>query len=168
MERSGIANRLAEASDLRNPKMNIMVTAIVLVCVTALVLIWAKRQASGVNDYFCNAAKVWIFMKTEDAKIAAIAAAKVAGTRQRESMLNYLSGMASDLDRDFPDDPVMRRHSRRLLRLREEISAKKWTATDAAEEKDRLSLINSDYLKALNKADAKIFVRQYPDFFKYG
>lgn len=145
--------------------MNIIVIAIVLVCIVSVVLIWAKRQASGINDYFCNAVKVWIFMIKEDAKIAAIAAAKVAAEKQRESMLNYLSGMASDLDRDFPDDPIMRRHSRRLLSLKEEIAAKNWTTMDAAEEKDRLSKINPDYLKALNKADANIFVRQYPDFF---
>ena len=149
--------------------MNIIIIAIVLVCITvAVVLIWAKRQASGVNDYFCNAVKVWIFMIKEDAKIAAIAAAKVAGEKQRESMLNYLSGMASDLDNNFPDDPVMRRHSGRLLSLKKEIEARNWTTMDAAEEKDRLYEINPDYLKALNKADAKIFVRQYPEFFKHG
>ena len=149
--------------------MNIIVIAIVIVCITAVVvLIWAKRQASGVNDYFCNAVKVWIFMIKEDAKIAAIAAAKVAGEKQRESMLNYLSGMASDLDNNFPDDPVMRRHSGRLLSLKKEIEARNWTTMDAAEEKDRLYEINPDYLKALNKADAKIFVRQYPEFFKHG
>jgi ribonuclease HII len=148
--------------------MNVIIIVIALVCIVAVVLIWAKRQASGVNDYFCNAVKVWIFMIKEDAKIAAIAAAKVAGEKQRESMLNYLSGMASDLERGFPDDPVMRRHSRRLLSLREEIAAKNWTMLDAAEEKNRLFEINPDYLKALNKADAKIFVRQYPDFFKSG
>ena len=107
-------------------------------------------------------------MVKKDAKIAAIAAAKVAAKKQRESMLNYLSGMSSDFDRDFPDDPVMKRHSKRLLSLKEEIAAKNWTITDSAEEKDRLSEINPDYLNALNKADAKIFVRQYPDFFKLG
>ena len=149
--------------------MNIIVIAIVIVCITAVVvLIWAKRQASGVNDYFCNAVKVWIFMIKEDAKIAAIAAAKVAGEKQRESMFNYLSGMASDLERDFPDDPVMRRHSGRLLSLKKEIEAHNWTTMDAAKEKDRLANINPDYLTALNKADANIFVRRYPDFFKHG
>lgn len=65
----------------------------VLVCIIAAVVIWAKRQASGVNDYFCNAVKVWIFMIKEDAKIAAISAAKVAGEKQRESMIAYLSGI---------------------------------------------------------------------------
>ena len=148
--------------------MNIIVIAIALVCIIAVVLIWAKRQASGVNDYFCNAVKVWIFMIKEDAKIAAIAAAKVAGEKQRESMLNYLSCMASDLDRDFPNDPVMRRHSGRLLSLKKEIEAHNWTTMDAAKEKNRLADINPDYLTALNKADANIFVRQYPDFFKHG
>lgn len=148
--------------------MNIIIIAIVLVCIIAIVLIWAKRQASGINDYFRYAVKVWIFMIKEDAKIAAIAAAKVAGAKQRESMLNYLTAMASDLERDFPDDPVMRRHSRRLLNLKVEIAAHNWTTKDAAEEKDRLSQINPDYLKALNKANANIFISQYPDFFKHG
>ncbi|NHZ84854.1 MAG: hypothetical protein GWP19_03120 [Planctomycetia bacterium] len=148
--------------------MNIIVIAIVLVCFTAVALIWIKRQTSGVNDYFCNAVKVWIFMIKEDAKIAAIAAAKVANEKQRRSMLIYLSGMALDLGRDFPNDPVMKRHSGRLLSLKKEIAAHNWTIMDATKEKDKLAEINSDYLKALNKADAKIFVRQYPDFFKYG
>jgi hypothetical protein len=148
--------------------MNIIIIVIVVVCIIAVVIFWAQRQALGVNDYFCNAVKVWIFMMKEDAKIAAIAAAKVAAEKQRESMLNYLSGMASDLEREFPNDPVMRRHSERLLSLKKEIAAKNWTTKDAAEEKDRLFEINQDYLKALNKADAKIFVRQYPDFFKHG
>lgn len=146
----------------------IIVIAVILVCIIAAVLIWAKRQASGVNDYFCNAVKVWIFMIKEDAKIAAIAAAKVAGEKQRESMIAYLFGMASELERDFPDDPVMRRHSGRLLSLKKEIEAHNWTTVDAAKEKDKLADINADYLTALNKADANIFVRQYPEFFKHG
>ena len=148
--------------------MNITIIAIVSICIIAIVLIWGKRQASGINDYFRYAVKVWIFMIKEDAKVAAIAAAKVAGAKQRESMLNYLTAMASDLERDFPDDPVMRRHIRRLSSLKEEIAAHNWTTQDAADEKDRLSEINPDYLKALNKANANIFIRQYPDFFKHG
>lgn len=148
--------------------MNIIIIAIILVCIIAVVLLWAKKQSSGVYNYFCNAVKIWIYMIKEDAKIAAIAAGKVASEKQRESMLNYLSDQALNLERSFPDDPVMRRHSRRLLSLKEDIAAKNWTIIDAAEAKDRLSEINPDYLKALNKADANIFVRQYPDFFKYG
>jgi hypothetical protein len=148
--------------------MNITIISIVLVCIIAIVLIWTKRQSSGVTDYFRYAVKVWAYMVNEDAKIAAIAAAKVAGTRQKRIMLSYLTAMASDLEKHSPDDPVMKKHCRRLLDLKEEIASHDWTIKDAAEEKDKLSKVNPDYLKALNKADANIFIRQYPDFFKYG
>ncbi len=44
------------------------------------------------------------------------------------------------------------------------IAAQKWTMMDVAKEKDRLAEINPDYLKTLNKTNARIFIRQYPDF----
>lgn len=148
--------------------MTILTIVIIIAVIITIVLIWSNRQGLGVNDYFRYAVRVWIFIKREDAKIAALAAAKVADVKLRESMLNFLSAMASDFEKMFPNQPEWERHRGRLLKLAEEITARNWTIQDAAEEKNRLSQINPEYLKALNKADAKVFIRQYPDFFKYG
>ena len=149
--------------------MNIfIISAIGLVCLLVIVLVWIKKQASNINQYFCNAALVWLFRDDEDAKIAAIAASKLATEKQRESLLNYLSGMALDFEQNFPDDPTKKKHRRMLLKLKGEISAKDWTMEDVVEEKNRLAMVNQDYLQALNKADANVFVRKYPDFFKQG
>ncbi len=145
--------------------MNIILIAILLVCIIAIILIWVMRQTSSINDYFCNAVKVWVFMNKKDAKIAAVAAAKVADGKQRKSMLKYLSKLAADLDSTITNKS---KYSGKVLSLKKEIAAHNWTIMDAAIEKDRLAEINPNYLKALNKADARIFVRQYPDFFKFG
>jgi hypothetical protein len=143
--------------------MNIVIIAIILFCIIAIVLIWAKRHSSDINDYFVNAVRVYILLDKEDAKIAALAAAKVAGAKQRESMVNYLIGMESDVAREFPDHSAM---TTKLFFLKERICAANWNMRDIVEEKNRLADYNPAYLKALNKADANIFVRKYPDLFK--
>ena len=89
----------------------------------------------------------------KEAKIAALASSKVAGKQQRNAMLKHLSKMASDLEINSHEDPVMRRHSKRLSRLYEEIASYDWTTIEAAEEKQRLYECNPELLEALNKAD---------------
>ncbi|HHT9150929.1 MAG TPA: hypothetical protein ACFYEG_05795 [Candidatus Wujingus californicus] len=120
---------------------------------------------SGINDYFVNAVHAWIWGIYKEAEVAALAAAKVAGKEQRKSMLDHLSQMASRLQKNFPEDLTMKRHGRRLLNLYEEIASRDWTVIDADEEKQRLHECNPELLKALNKADANIFVRLYPILF---
>jgi hypothetical protein len=120
---------------------------------------------SGINDYFVNAVHAWIWGIYKEAKVAALAAAKVASKEQRKSMLDHLNRMASRLQKNYPEDPKMRRHSKRLLNLYKEIADRDWTVLDADEEKQRLHECKPELLEALNKADANIFVRLYPILF---
>lgn len=120
---------------------------------------------SGINDYFVNAVYAWIWGVYKEAKVAPLAAAKVGSKQQRNSMVDHLTRMASRLQKNFPEDPTIRRHTKRLLNLYEEITSRDWTVIDADEEKQRLYKCNPELLEALNKADPNIFVRLYPVLF---
>lgn len=163
--------------------MNIVVIIIVLICIVAVAIVFANRQASGINNYgeatdrsdrdiaadinnyFANAITVYALKNHEDAKKAAFAAAKVVASIQRKSMISYLEGMASDIIQIVPSKLEAELIAVRLRALRIEIELKDWTIDDIREEKERLSEINPEYLDALNKADPDVFVRKHPDLF---
>jgi hypothetical protein len=136
----------------------------------AAVLVWMKSQSKSVNDYFLNAAKVYAFTGSQDARIAALAAAKVAAGIQRNSMLTYLRAMASDLKQMSESEsefkPFADQFSKAATELEEELSVKDWTISDIRAQKEELGKANPDYLNALNKGDASVFVRKFPHLFK--
>jgi hypothetical protein len=142
----------------------------VLVILIAAVLVWMKSQPKSINDYFCNAAKVYAFTGSQDARIAALAAAKVAAGTQRNSMLAYLRGMASDLKQMSESEsefkPFADQFFEAAAELEKEISEKDWTISDIRVQKEELGKANPDYLNALNKGDASVFVRRFPHLFK--
>lgn len=119
-----------------------------------------KGQAEAINDYFTDGAKLYAFLSNEDAGVAALTAAKVAATIQRESMIDYCNGFASDLEEMAPQV------SQKLRALASECSQKDWSMSDVVEAKNELAKINPDMLKALNTADGQYFRRTFPDFFR--
>ena len=144
-----------------------MMTWVVIVAVLAAILVWTiwsmKRHASRINDYFHNALTVYVFLGEEDAKIAALAAAKVAAGLQRQSMVTVLDHLARDL-RDAPDTKFQA-VSATLLELKTQIISKDWTLGDVMEEKRHLQALNPEYMIALEKADARVFSRRHPSLF---
>jgi len=148
----------------------LVVVISILVVLIAAVLLRMKSEAKRINDYFCNAVTVYAFTGGQDARIAAVAAAKVAAAAQRNSMLAYLRGMASDLKQMSESEPEFRSLADQFVeaaaRLEKDISVKNWTISDIREQKEELAKVNPDYLNALNKADPSVFARKLPHLFK--
>ena len=140
-----------------------------IVALIVVVLVRMKSHSKRINDYFCNAVRVYAFTNSPDAKIAAVAAAKVAAGVQRNSMLAYLRGMASDLremgESDSDLKPLADQFVETAAELEKEISVKDWTIRDIRVQKEELRKANPDYLNALNRADPSVFARKFPRLF---
>ena len=154
--------------------MKIIVLAFVTV-LTIIVLIfffWVKSQLKKLNEYFCNAFKVYAFTNSRDAKLAALTAAMVADKEQCHSMLGNLHDITSDLLNTNVNDPdfatFVEQFIFKAVELEREISAKDWTHSDIISQKDELGKMNPEYLNALNKCDPQVFKRNYPHLFKLG
>ena len=148
--------------------VNTLIILLLLVAgaAVAIILIKMLRHSQRINGYFTNAVRVYLWMEEEDAKIAALAASKVAAGKQRGSMLNHLDTLTSDSTKLLHAVPELQRLISKLSELQVEITAKDWTIKDIVQEKQRLMDYNPSYLSALEKADANVFVRKYPDLFK--
>ncbi len=81
---------------------------LILVGLIGEVLLWMKSQSKRINAYFCNSVRVYSFAGSQVAKVAAITTAKVAAGPQRNSMLDYLLGMASDLQQMSDNEPELK------------------------------------------------------------
>lgn len=136
--------------------------------VAVAILVWTiarmKRHAARINDYFTNALTVYVFLGEEDAKIAALAAAKVAAPLQRQSMVTVLDHLACDM-RGVPDTKCQAASSI-LLDLKTQIISKDWTLHDVMEEKRHLRNLNPAYMIALERADDQVFARRHPELFR--
>jgi len=148
----------------------LIVLIAIIVVLIVLFLARMKSQSKRINDYFCNAIRVYAFTSNPDAKIAAVTAAKVAAGVQRNSMLGYLRGMASDLKQMSESESDLKELTDQFVdvaaELEKEISAKDWTIRDIRAQKEELGNINAEYLNALNRCDPFVFARKFPDLFK--
>jgi len=136
----------------------------------AVYIIRWKSHAKRINEYFCNAVRIFALTNDEDARIAIVTSAKVAAKKQRSSMVKYLQTMASDLQKMSNNEsklkPLTDNFIESLIDLGEEISSREWTKSDINKQKEKLGNINSEYLVALDKADPTIFARKHPQLFK--
>jgi hypothetical protein len=123
------------------------------------------KHSKKINDYFFNAVRVYALRGEEDAGCAALIAAKVAGKNQRQSMIENLSKMASNVMKNFPDKNTRKSVADRILFLKGEVENKAWNSRDFREEKGKLSKINPEYLSCLNRSDPSVFKRKYPNLF---
>ena len=115
---------------------------------------------AAINDYFCDAALLYAWEIDQVAGVAALTAAKVAAGAQRESMVNYAVGIASDCRTENPTA------SNNLLTLCEAIREKDWAMRDITAAKSELHALDKDMATALDKSDGQYFRRVFPNFFK--
>lgn len=148
----------------------LVITICTLAVLAVGLVLWGRRRSARLNDYFCNAVKVYGFTGNEHAKIAAVVVATVARGRQREGMILYLRRVAADLTEQSGEDSSHRafasQFAQKALELEREILTKGSRIAEIAAEKKKLGRANSEYLKALNKFDPSVFVRLYPHLFK--
>jgi hypothetical protein len=88
--------------------------------------------------------------------MAALAAAKKASRDQRASMVNHLQSFAVDEDENL---------AVALNELAEEIASRDWTVHDAVAEGAALAQFDKEYAIALDRFDASIFRRRFPNVF---
>ncbi len=122
---------------------------------------WFK--SAWLNDYFCDAALVYVFTENEAAKLAALAAGKTAAGEQRNSMILYLRGMSSDMREET--SPELMQASTRLNELEADLSKKNWTLKDIMQAKNLLSKADPAALAALNQSDSSYFRTKFPQIF---
>ena len=134
-----------------------------LILITVAVLLWMKRGAESINDYFFDAAIVYAFAGAEAEKVAAVTAGKVAAEEQRASMIAFLRGAASDTELEKVADGHLVR--RRLLEVADRIAAKDWTIEDVRVQKAFLKKVNPEYLTALNNFNPRVFRKKWPSLF---
>ncbi len=122
-------------------------------------------RSKRINDFFANAVKVYALKGEEDARCAAIAAAKASSKRQRKSMIALLTKMSVNVMQSYPDKGVRKSLADRLLSMKKDIEIKDWDLGDVKEEEKKLAKINEEYRFCLNRVDPSIFKRKYPSLF---
>ena len=123
------------------------------------------RRSQAMSEFFINAVRVYALKGEEDARCAAIAAAKAARKKQRKSMMASLSKMAENATRNGPAQDAFKALAYRLTLLKKDLTSKDWKARDFEKEKDRLSQLNEEYLSCLKRFDSSVFSRKYPQLF---
>ena len=123
------------------------------------------RHSKGVMDYFSDAVRIYAFKAEEDARWAAVVAAKVAGKKQRKSMIGQLAQMTSNVLKNYPNKPARKTLAERIVSLREEIESRNGKSRDAREAEEKLLKLNEEYLYSLRHGDSSIFRRKHPQCF---
>ena len=116
-------------------------------------------------DYFSDAVRIYAFKAEEDARWAAVAAAKIAGKKQRKFMIDHLSQMTSNVLKNYPNKPARKALAERMVSLREEIASSNGNPRYAREVEEKLFKLNEEYLSSLRHGDASIFRRKHPQCF---
>ena len=123
------------------------------------------RHSKGVMDYFSDAVRIYAFKTEEDARWAAVVAAKVAGKKQRKFMIDHLAQMTSNVLKNYPNKPARKTLAERIASLREEIESRNGNPRDAREAEEKLLKLNEEYLYSLRHGDSSIFRRKHPQCF---
>lgn len=119
-----------------------------------------SEYAGQINSYFVNAVEAWIFADDDAARLSALTAAKVTGSIQRQSLVEYLTGMAGDWA--FAAPGHRNAVAMRLRTLALEISERNWDIPDAISAKRALFSVDEEYGRALDEADPEVFHRRHP------
>ena len=123
------------------------------------------RHSKGVTQYFCDAVRIYVFKNEEDARCAALAAAKMAGKKQKKFMVDQLSHMISNVLKNFPNKPIRKNLADRLLSLQAQIISGNGKSRDVREAEERLLKLNEEYFFSLRQADSSVFRRKHPQCF---
>jgi len=123
------------------------------------------RHSQGVMDYFSDAVRIYVFKGDEDARWAAVAAAKIAGKKQKKLMIDQLSHMMTNVLKNYPNKPARKNLADRLLYLQKEIESGNGNSGAAREAEEKLLKLNEEYFSSLRHADSSIFRRKHPKCF---
>ena len=123
------------------------------------------RHSQGVMDYFSDAVRIYAFKAEEDARWAAVVAAKIAGKKQRKFMIGHLAQMTSNVLKNYPNKPARKTLADRIVSLREEIESSNGNPREAREAEEKLLKLNEEYLYSLRHGDSSIFRRKHPKCF---
>lgn len=123
------------------------------------------RHSKGVTEYFSDAVRIYAFKGEEDARWAAVVAAKMAGKKQRKSMIDRLAQMNSNVLKNYPNKPTRKILVDRISSLQDEIESKNRNPRYAVEAEKKLSELNGEYLYCLCQGDSTVFRRKHPQCF---
>ena len=123
------------------------------------------RHSKGVTEYFSDAVRIYAFKGEEDARWAAVAAAKAAGKKQKKLMIDQLSHMMTNVLKNYPNKPARKHLADRLLSLQEQIESGNGNSRDAREAEEKLFKLNEEYFSGLRHADSSVFRRKHPQCF---
>ncbi|MEK6282762.1 MAG: hypothetical protein AABN95_20575 [Acidobacteriota bacterium] len=115
-----------------------------------------KKTVDRTSNYFRDAILVYSGTRDPVVRMAALAAAKKASRDERASMVNFVRDFASDEDEDL---------SLPLNQLADEILLRDWTIRDAVAEGLELAKLDEEFAIALDKFDARVFRRRFPELF---
>ena len=145
--------------------MNVwLVVGVVIVAVVIWLLMKMSASSKAINNYFCDASLVYGSTGNQAAKLAALAAAKTAAAEQRQSMVDYLTGLSADLKATNVAENVEFR--KRWAELKGEIEQKDWSVEDSRHAKALLSAVDPAATAALNKSSASYFRNLHKDVFE--
>ena len=145
--------------------MNVwLVVGAVIVAIVVWLLMKMSASAKAINNYFCDASLVFGTTGDEAAKLAALAAAKTAAAEQRQSMVDYLTGLSADLKATNAAENAKFR--KRWAELKNEIEQKDWSVEDSRHAKTLLSAVDPAATAALNKSSANYFRNLHKDVFE--
>ena len=121
-------------------------------------------KSANINEYFADAAMVWLATGSEAAKAAAFAAATTAALGQRQSMTEYLKQMGHSIKEESQDQEAQTAGNA-LIGFAALIDSKNWSIGDSINAKRDAATHDKAAVSALNKFDADYFKRKHPEVF---
>jgi len=122
--------------------------------------VFRRLEAKTVDrtmDYFWDAILVFSSNREPVVRKAALAAAKKASRDERAAMVKHLRNFAAGEDQDL---------AFLLNQLANEILERDWTVRDAVAEGLALGQVDEELAIALERFDAGVFRRRFPQFFR--
>ena len=138
------------------------------ILVSAAVLAYAMfryRQILSGTNYFIKAATVYILVGEEDARFAALASGKGAGSKDRDRMKDFLNTLQQSF-RNQRGSRSWNAQAERVANIMNELDAGGPMSAEAFEARETLRLNNEVYHRALKTGDAGVFLRRYPQLFR--
>jgi uncharacterized protein YydD (DUF2326 family) len=126
---------------------------------------WFFRRAKKNHEFFTGATRVYVLNGEEDARCAAVAAARMATRRQRKVMIKKLENITANVLQSYPDKNKRKIIAERVRSLKETLESFATRRENDGEEKKKLSAVNKEYFSCLNEGDPSVFCRRHPKLF---
>lgn len=141
-----------------------MVIIILGIVVLAIFLLWlGNKGGEQVNQYFINAVATWLKYNDEKARLAALAAAKVASKSTRKTYLSKLALLGLEIRAAKGSKKENIKTGQKISALYKDISEKEWTLEDAKKAREELFEVDQEYAIALNKFDPGVFTIRHKE-----